>query len=98
VLAVPVDPRAREEDVLDLLVAPDAEPPQPLDEFEKIGRANQQLFQVRETTFPSRSVSIDKAELAGTVTLTGGSNLPAEFSLVRVGGQWKLSGYHIGSG
>ena len=71
---------------------------QPLDKFQQIGAANQQLFQVQDTTFNNRSVDPENAELSGTVTLTGGTTLPADFKLKRENGQWRLIEYHIGSG
>ena len=37
------------------------------------------------------------AELAGTVTLECGTEVPANFSLVRERGSWKLLEHHIGS-
>jgi hypothetical protein len=70
---------------------------QPLDQFSAIGAANQHLFQVAETTFNSRSVDTAGAELAGTVTLTAGTELPASFRLVRENGEWRINSYQIGN-
>jgi hypothetical protein len=70
---------------------------QPLEQFSSVGKANQQLFQVKETTFNSRSVDMNGAELSGTVTLTSGTQLPASFKLVKENGQWRLNSYQIGN-
>jgi hypothetical protein len=70
---------------------------QPLDQFTAIGAANQHLFQVSDTTFNSRSVDLEGAELSGTVTLTAGTELPASFRLVRENGEWRLNSYQIGN-
>jgi hypothetical protein len=71
---------------------------QPLEQFREVAKANQHLFQVQDTTFNNRSVDLQGAELSGTVTLTGGTQMPCEFKLVREGNAWKLISYHIGSG
>jgi hypothetical protein len=71
---------------------------QPLEQFTAQASAHQQLFQVQDTTFSSRSVSLEGAELSGTVTLTGGTQLPASFKLVMENGQWRLTSYQLGSG
>jgi hypothetical protein len=71
---------------------------QPLAEFSSEAAAHQQLFQVQDTTFNSRSVDLNGAELSGTVTLTGGTELPASFKLVKEDGQWRLTSYQLGSG
>ena len=71
---------------------------QPLDEFTAQAEAHQQLFQVKDTTFNSRSVDLRGAELAGSVTLTSGDTLPASFKLVKENGQWRLTSYQLGSG
>lgn len=70
---------------------------QPLDQFAQVAKANQHLFQVQDTTFNSREVDLSGAALAGTVTLTGGTQMSCEFKLVREKGDWKLISYHIGS-
>lgn len=70
---------------------------QPFDQFSAIGAANQQLFQVKDTTFNQRSVDLAGAELSGTVELTSGTELPASFRLVRENGEWRLISYQIGS-
>jgi hypothetical protein len=70
---------------------------QPLEQFSAIGAANQQLFQVQDTTFSNRSVDLAGAELSGTVTLTSGTQLPASFRLVREGSEWRLNSYQIGN-
>ncbi|HXT20346.1 MAG TPA: hypothetical protein VN923_06325 [Thermoanaerobaculia bacterium] len=71
---------------------------QPLSEFSSAAAAHQQLFQVRDTTFNSRSVTLKGAELSGTVTLTAGPELPASFKLTKEGGQWRLTSYQLGNG
>ena len=71
---------------------------QPLEQFSTQAAAHQQLFQVQDTTFTSRSVDLAGADLSGTVTLTGGTTLPASFKLVKEGGQWRLTSYQLGSG
>ncbi|HEV8631585.1 MAG TPA: hypothetical protein VGV61_14805 [Thermoanaerobaculia bacterium] len=71
---------------------------QPLATFRSVAAANRNLFQVQDTTFNNRSVDLTGAELSGTVTLTGGTQLPATFKLVRENGQWRLISYQIGSG
>jgi len=70
---------------------------QPYEQFAQVAKANQHLFQVQDTTFNSREVDLNGAALAGTVTLTGGSQMAADFKLVREKGTWKLIAYHIGS-
>lgn len=69
---------------------------QPLAEFTAAVEANPGLFQVTDTTFNDRSVDLNGAKLAGTVTIASGK-VPAEFKLVKENGVWKLIGYHIGS-
>ena len=71
---------------------------QPLDQFSAKAAAHQQLFQVQETTFNNRSVDLNSAALSGTVTLTGGTDLPASFELIKEEGQWRLTSYQLGSG
>jgi hypothetical protein len=70
---------------------------QPLAEFTAAAEANPALFKVTDTTFNNRSVDMSGAKLAGTVKLAAGTEVPAEFSLVKENGAWKLIGYHIGS-
>ena len=69
---------------------------QPLAEFTASVEANPTLFAVTDTTFNERSVDLNGAKLAGTVTLAAGTKVPAEFNLVKENGAWKLLGYHIG--
>ena len=57
----------------------------------QLAAAHQQLFQVQDTTFNSRSVDLSGAKLSGSVTLTGGTELPASFELVKESGQWRLT-------
>jgi len=71
---------------------------QPLEEFGQAVASHQQLFQVRETTFNSRSVNLAGAELAGTLTLTSGDELPASFTLIKEDGEWRLTSYQLGKG
>ncbi|HVR42999.1 MAG TPA: hypothetical protein VMS56_06085 [Thermoanaerobaculia bacterium] len=70
---------------------------QPLDQFEAMVAANSSFFAVTDATFPNRSVDTSGAELSGTVTLESGTEMPAQFKLVREGGEWKLISYNIGS-
>lgn len=71
---------------------------QPLDVFRTMAQENPHLFDVQETTFSTRSVSVtDGAVLAGTVTLRSGTKMPANFRLVEENDTWKLLGYNIGS-
>lgn len=70
---------------------------QPLAEFTAAAEQNPSLFQVTDTTFNERSVDLSGAKLAGTVTLAAGTEVPADFSLAKENGAWKLIGYHIGS-
>jgi hypothetical protein len=69
---------------------------QPLEQFTAEASAHQQAFQVQETTFNNRSVTLDGAELSGSVTLVGGATLPASFKLVKENGQWRLTSYQLG--
>ena len=71
---------------------------QPLDPFSAQAAAHQQLFQVQDTTFNSRSVDLSGAKLSGSVTLSGGNELPASFELVKENGQWRLTSDQLGSG
>ena len=70
---------------------------QSLEAFSATVQANAMLFQVTDMSFNERSVDQAGAELAGTVTLQSGTELPATFSLVRERGNWKLIEYNIGS-
>lgn len=70
---------------------------QPLEAFSATVQANTMLFQVTDMSFNQRSVDQAGAELAGSVTLESGTELPATFSLVRERGNWKLIKYYIGS-
>ena len=69
---------------------------QPLADLTASIEANPTLFEVTDTTFNERSVDLNGATLAGTVTLAAGTKMPAEFRLVKENGAWKLIGYHIG--
>ncbi|MGQ0735835.1 MAG: hypothetical protein ACT4QD_19550, partial [Acidobacteriota bacterium] len=55
------------------------------------------LFDVTDVSFTNRSVDTSGAELAGTVTLRVGTEMPASFKLVRENDVWKLISYNIGS-
>jgi len=70
---------------------------QSLETFSATVQANAMLFQVTDFSFNQRSVDQAGAELAGSVTLESGTELPANFSLVRENGSWKLIEYYIGS-
>lgn len=71
---------------------------QSFEEFSGQAQANSMFFKVKDTTFSSRSIDTTSgAELAGSVTLESGTQVPASFKLVRENGQWKLLSYHIGS-
>lgn len=71
---------------------------QPLDQFQQMVQANSSFFAVTDASFSNRSVDMDGAELSGNVTVEGGTELPASFSLVRENGDWKLLSYNIGAG
>jgi hypothetical protein len=71
---------------------------QPYEQFAAVAGANQALFAATDTTFNSRSVDLAGAKLSGTITLSGGTELPASFELVREGSEWRLFAYQIGSG
>lgn len=71
---------------------------QPLDQFAASVEANRHLFDVSDTSFSERSVDMQGAKLAGTVTLASGTEVPCSFELVRKNDQWKLISYNIGSG
>ena len=55
------------------------------------------FFKVTDMSFNQRSIDQAGAELAGTLTLESGTEVPANFSLVRERGSWKLIEYNIGS-
>ena len=71
---------------------------QSLEQFTAEAAAHQGFFQVRETTFNSRSVDLQRAELSGSVTLTDGVEKPASFKLMKEKGEWKLTSYQLGGG
>ena len=71
---------------------------QPVEEFGQAVASHQQLFQVRETTFNSRSIDLAGAELSGSLTLTSGDELPASFTLIKEDGEWRLTSYQLGKG
>src|ERR1044072_7228044 len=71
---------------------------QPLEQFARQAEAHQQRFQVKDTTFHSRSVGPPGAELSATVTLATGNELPASFKLVKENGEWRLTSYQLGNG
>jgi hypothetical protein len=70
---------------------------QPIDVFTNAVKTNPSLFQVEDTTFSSRSIDGNGAELAGTVKLKAGTTVPASFRLVKENDRWKLIRYSIGS-
>lgn len=70
---------------------------QPLEEFAAMVEANTQLFRVKDTSFTERSIDLRGAELAGTVTLESGTEVPASFRLVKENDDWKLIAYNLGS-
>ena len=70
---------------------------QTLAEFSAAVHENSIFFQVEETTFNHRTADQSGAELAGTVRLASGTEVPASFKLVKENGAWKLIGYQIGS-
>jgi hypothetical protein len=71
---------------------------QPFDQFAAGVNANKHLFDVAETSFTERSVDLQGAKLAGTLTLGSGTEMPCSFKLVRENDTWKLISYNIGSG
>jgi hypothetical protein len=71
---------------------------QPFDQFSAGVTANQHLFDVADTSFTERSVDMQGAKLAGTLTLASGTEIPCSFELVRENDAWKLISYNIGSG
>ncbi len=70
---------------------------QPLEQFSAKAAEHQQLFQVQDTTFNSRSVDMSGAKMSGTLDLTNGTELPASFVLVKEKGQWRLTSYQLGA-
>ena len=70
---------------------------QPLEQFSAKAAEHQQLFQVQDTTFNSRSVDMNGAKMSGTLDLTNGTELPASFELVKENGQWRLTSYQLGA-
>ena len=70
---------------------------QPLEPFSAAVQANSMFFKVTDMSFNQRSIDQAGAELAGTLTLESGTEVPANFSLVRESGSWKLIEYNIGS-
>jgi hypothetical protein len=70
---------------------------QPLDQFRAAAQRQASMFKVKDTTFNTRSVDLEGARLAGTLTLESGTSVPASFKLVKENGEWRLIAYHIGS-
>ncbi len=70
---------------------------QSLEAFSASVEANAMFFKVTDLSFNHRSIDQAGAELAGMVTLESGTVVPATFSLVREGENWKLIKYYIGS-
>lgn len=70
---------------------------QSLEPFSAAVQANSMFFKVTDMSFNQRSIDQAGAELAGTLTLESGTEVPANFSLVRERGSWKLIEYNIGS-
>ncbi len=71
---------------------------QPFDQFAAGVSANRQFFEISDTSFTERSVDMQGATLAGTVTLSSGTEVPCSFKLVRENETWKLIAYNIGGG
>lgn len=71
---------------------------QPLADFRAGAEANPSLFDVAETTFNERSIDMNGAKMAGTLTLRSGTEVAASFSFVEENDEWKLIAYQIGSG
>jgi len=71
---------------------------QPFDQFAAGVAANRHLFDVADTSFSERSVDMQGATLAGTLTLASGTEIPCSFKLVRENETWKLISYNIGNG
>jgi hypothetical protein len=68
---------------------------QPYEQFAEAAQANQRLFKVKDTTFANRNMTGDEVRFSGTLELEDGSSVPASFSLIREGNQWKLISYNI---
>jgi hypothetical protein len=71
---------------------------QPYEQFAAGVNANQHLFDVADTSFTERSVDLQGAKLAGTLTLASGTEVACSFQLVRENEDWKLIAYNIGAG
>ena len=71
---------------------------QSLADFAAAAAANSTFFQVKDTSFTSRSIDTAGAEFSGTLTLESGTEMPARFQLVRENDKWKFIAYHIGTG
>jgi hypothetical protein len=71
---------------------------QPFEQFAAGVRANQHLFDVADTSFTERSVDLQGAKLAGTLTLASGTEVACSFQLARENDAWKLIAYNIGAG
>lgn len=71
---------------------------QPFERFAAGVNANRHLFDVADSSFSERSVDLQGAKLAGTLTLSSGTEIPCSFRLVRENETWKLISYNIGSG
>jgi len=71
---------------------------QPFEQFAAGVNANRHLFDVAETSFTERSVDLQGAKLAGTLTLASGTEVACSFNLVRENETWKLISYNVGAG
>ena len=69
---------------------------QSLEQFQAAVQGQPSMFKVKDTTFSSRSVDLNGAELKGNVTLESGTDVPCTFKLVRENDAWKLIAYQIG--
>jgi hypothetical protein len=69
---------------------------QSLESFQQAAQAQATMFKVKDTTFNSRSVDLNGAQLSGTLTLEAGTEVPASFKLVQENGQWRLISYQLG--
>jgi hypothetical protein len=70
---------------------------QPLETFRQAAQQQAFMFKVKDTTFNTRSVDLEGALLAGSLTLESGTSVPASFKLVKENGEWRLIAYHIGA-
>jgi hypothetical protein len=70
---------------------------QPLEKFREAAQQQAFMFKVKDTTFNTRSVDLEGALLAGSLTLESGTSVPASFKLVKENGEWRLIAYHIGA-